>query len=44
MEAIEKLVNLVKNVNISLSLGGDLDMVYMSPFLLILLCFVENSL
>ena len=44
MKAVEKIVNLVKNTNISLCLGGDLGMVRVGSFLLILLYILGNSL
>ena len=43
-ESIEKSVNLAVNTNVVLRLGGNLAMVHLSPFSLILLCFVANSL
>ena len=43
-EGVEELVNFVKNVDIRLSLGCDLDTANMNPFLFIFWCFVTNSI
>ena len=43
-ESIEENVNLPVNTNDVLRLGGNLAMVHLSPFSLILLCFVANPL
>ena len=43
-ESIEESVNLAVNTNVVLRLRGNLAMVHLSPFSLILLCFLANPL
>ena len=44
LESVEKVVDFTKNADVGLCLGVNAAMNHLSPFLLILLCFVANSL